>query len=118
MQRAVAESRPVQTCGRIALFLALAALVGAPALGPPLGPALFIAASLVVPGALLLSSLPPAGARGHRVAAALILTALLEGGAFALLQARETSWAPWIMLGVLCLAPLVVIPLLHATERP
>jgi hypothetical protein len=114
----VAESRLVQTCGRIVLFLALVALLGAPALGPPLGPALFVAASLVVPGALLLSSLPPAGGRGHRVAAALILTVLLEGGAFALLEARDAPWAPWIMLGALGLAPLVVVPLLHATERP
>ena len=108
----MAESRVVRTLARIALVAALAALLLAPAIGGRVGSVLFVVASLVVPGALLVSS----GRTGGRIAAALILTLLLEGGALALLASPGRPAAAWIMLGVLGLAPLVAIPALHAAR--
>ena len=105
--------RPV---ARIVLVLALLALLVAPWAGGPSGPPLFVVASLLVPGALLVSSLPAKGAAGGRIAAALILTLLLEGGAVALLAGTGFPAAAWIMLGVLGFAPLLLIPAIHAAR--
>jgi len=107
--------RVVQPLARIVLALALLALLAAPWAGPG-GSAVFVVASLLVPGALLVSSVPLRGGAGGRVACALVLTLLLEGGAMALLLGVGRPAAAWIMLGVLGLAPLLVVPALHAVR--
>jgi hypothetical protein len=76
--------------------------------------AVFVSSSLLVPGALHVSSVPASRSPGGRVGAALALTVLLESGAWMLLTGPSFPRGPWIMLGLLGGAPLLVVPVIHA----
>ena len=106
----------VARIGRIVLVAATVGLLAAPLADTGVGTPAFVVASLLVPGALLLSTVPSRGAAGGRIAAALILTLLLEGGALWLLAGTRFPAAAWIMLGVLGLAPLLLVPAIHAAR--